>query len=117
MYENILHCLESADLNWSMIGRQIGVARMIASVNNDLKHPDRESYPDVDVLAGATQLSKIIARAQLFDLLDVSDDYRQRFLGGNDVQNAIDIFLSAGITVSDEGEIVRAESNDSNARP
>lgn len=107
MHDHIVKCLEAANLDWPEIGSRIGIAKAISNVNNDLKHPDRESYPDTDILAGVKELAEVIARAQLFDLLGVDDKPRQQFTTGNDVRNAIGIFEHAKLTVTDEGEFVR----------
>lgn len=110
MYEHIARCLEAANLDWPQIGSRIGIAKAVSNVNNDLKHPNRESYPNTDVLAGVKELAEIIARLQLFDLLGVDDHLRQQFVTGNDVRNAVGIFEHAGVTVTDEGEFVRGSN-------
>ncbi|MCI1788699.1 MAG: hypothetical protein LKI58_11690 [Actinomyces sp.] len=112
MCGHIVKCLEAAYLDWPEIGSRIGIAKAISSVNNDLKHPDRESYPDTDVLTGVKELAEVIARAQLFDLLGVDDKLRQQFVSGNDVRNAVGIFEHAKLTVTDEGEFVRNSKSD-----
>lgn len=112
MHEHIVKCLEAAGLDWPEIGSRIGIAKAISNVNNDLKHPDRESYPDTDVLAGVKELAEVVARAQLFDLLDVDDTHRQQFVTGNDVRNAVWIFEDANLTVTDDGAFVRRSTSD-----
>lgn len=107
MHVHIERCLEAASLSWPQIGSNIGIAKAIAGVNNDLKHPDRESYPDAIELAGLTSLSKIIMRAQLFDLLGLDDECREYFLSGNDAGNAVYIFEQSKLTVTDEGTFIR----------
>lgn len=113
MHDNIVKCLEAANLDWPQIGSRLGIAKAISNVNNDLKHPDRESYPDTDVLAGVKELAESIVRAQLFDLLGVDERLRRRFVTGNDVQNAVRIFEQADITVTDDGVFVRGSRSDS----
>ncbi len=103
MWENIEKCLIDAQLDWPEIGSRRGIAMAISNINNDLKHPDREQYPETTELAGAVYLSKIIVRAQLFDLLGLPDTLRQGFLRSNDARNAVDVFVRHGLRVDDEG--------------
>ncbi|WP_454116901.1 ApeA N-terminal domain 1-containing protein [Microbacterium aurum] len=103
MWENIEKCLIDAQLDWPEIGSRRGIAMAISNINNDLKHPDRERYPETTELAGAVYLSKIIVRAQLFDLLGLPDTLRQGFLRSNDARNAVDVFVRHGLRVDDEG--------------
>lgn len=104
MHEHILKCLEEADLDWSStIGSQVGIAKAITAVNNDLKHPDRESYPDLETLAGLVRLTKIIVRAQVFDLIGVEDELRKKFLGRSDAAAAVKSFTDYGIMIDDGG--------------
>lgn len=107
MADNIQKCLQDAHLDWPEIGSQEGVARAIANANNDLKHPDRENTPDPDVLAGVTRLAEIIARAQVFDTLDLADEVRRQFVSGNDARHAVGIFTHNGITITDNGSCRR----------
>lgn len=107
MHEHILKCLDDANLDWPQIGSKTGIAKAISNMNNDLKHPDREAYPDTDALAGVTRLAEVIVRAQLFDLLGIENKLRERFLSYNDARNAVQIFTDAGITVTDDGELRR----------
>lgn len=81
----------------------------ISNINNDLKHPDREQYPETTELAGAVYLSKIIVRAQLFDLLGLPDALRQGFLRSNDARNAVDVFVRHGLRVDDDGTITKSD--------
>lgn len=109
MWENIEKCLIDAQLDWPEIGSRRGIAMAISNINNDLKHPDREQYPETTELAGAVLLSKIIVRAQLFDLLGLPDALRQSFLGSNDARNAVDVFVRHGLRVDDDGKITKSE--------
>lgn len=104
--DHVLKCLESARLDWPEVGSQAGIARAIASVNNDLKHPDRQTTPSIDILSAVTSLAKIVARAQIFDLLGLEDRFRQRFLSFNDASRAVRAFTERGIRVTDSGEFV-----------
>lgn len=112
MNEHIAKCLEAADLDWPQIGSRIGIAKAIANVNNDLKHPDRADYPETDELAAITRLSEIIARAQLFDLLGVDDQLRTEFVRSNDARHAVESFTNLGITVTDDGKFLHAGQAD-----
>lgn len=106
MWENIEKCLIDAQLDWPEIGSQRGIAMAISNINNDLKHPDRERYPETKELAGAVYLSKIIVRAQLFDLLGLPDTLRHSFLRSNDARTAVDVFMRHGLRVDDDGNFV-----------
>lgn len=107
MADHIQKCLDEASLDWPEIGSREGIAKAIAAVNNDLKHPDRQTNPDSDVLAGISALAEIIVRAQVFDLLGVDETRRQRFLGYNDARHAVEIFATNGIAVADDGTFTR----------
>lgn len=111
MPTHIAKCLEVAGLDFPTIGSRKGIAKAIANVNNDLKHPDRENYPETVELAGIKDLAKIIVRAQLFDLLSVPDERKVQFLAANDVLNAVGIFEDAKLTVNDDGEFIRSGTN------
>jgi hypothetical protein len=104
--DHILKCLESAQLDWPEIGPRSGIARAIASVNNDLKHPDRRKAPSRDVLLAVTSLAKIVARAQIFDLLGLEERYLHKFLGSNDSAHAVRTFTERGITINDSGHFL-----------
>lgn len=106
MHDHIEKCLEAADLDWPQIGSRIGIAKAIANVNNDLKHPDRADYPETDELAAITRISEVIARAQLFDLLGVDPSLRTEFSRSNDARHAVESFTQLGITVTDEGKFI-----------
>lgn len=106
MHDHIEKCLAAADLDWPQIGSRIGIAKAIANVNNDLKHPDRADYPETDELAAITRLSEVIARAQLFDLLGVDPQLRAEFIRSNDARYAIESFTQLGITVTDDGKFI-----------
>lgn len=101
--DHILKCLEAAQLDWPEIGSRVGIAHAIAAVNNDLKHPDRRTSPSIDVLSAVTSLAKIVARAQVLDLLGLDDRFRKKFLSYNDASNAIRAFTERGLKVNDSG--------------
>lgn len=102
---NILTCIEAADLGWAAVGKSLGIARAIARANNDLKHPDRNAYPSTVALAGLVSIAKVIVRAQLFPLLNISPVAREKFMKGADVLNSGSVFVKSGLTISDTGEI------------
>lgn len=108
MDASIRKCLDDAHLDWPMIGRRAGIASAIAQMNNDLKHPDREAPPGSDALACVTALARVIARAQVFDLLDVEPARRTKFLRSMDGQRPVQMFTAYGLTVDDDGKVRRA---------
>jgi hypothetical protein len=108
LWENIERCLVDADLDWPQLGSRSGIAKAIANLNNDLKHPDRDHFPATDELAGVVYLSKIIIRAQMFDLLGLPQSLRESFVASNEAMNAVDIFLRVGLTISDDGTVTPA---------
>lgn len=110
MWVNIEKCLVDAQLDWPQIGSRRGIAKAISNINNDLKHPGRPRYPGTDELAGAVYLSKIIIRAQMFDLLGLQDELKQSFLQSNDAQNAVAVFTRQGLRVDDEGKVIASGS-------
>ncbi|HEY3549157.1 MAG TPA: hypothetical protein VGK17_24035 [Propionicimonas sp.] len=107
MHASILKCLDSAELDWPTIGTRAGIARAISNVNNDLKHPDREQRPDSDALRGVTALARVIARAQVFDLLHIDAAVRPAFLRSIDGRRPIEMFSSSGLTIADDGKFLR----------
>jgi hypothetical protein len=109
MHEHVQKCLEEAQLDWPEIGSRVGIAKAIANVNNDLKHPDRPEYPETDELAGITRLAEVIARTQLFDLLGLDPKLRTDFLASNDVRHAVQSFTAVGITVNEDGTFNHAD--------
>lgn len=115
LFENIEKCMEAANIVWPTVGSPRGIAKAIANVNNDLKHPDREANPPSIQLLGLTALSRLIVRAQIFDLLGVDDRQRDALVTrGNDALNALRIFADGHITISDTGAI--EESGESAGR-
>lgn len=107
MPEHILECLEAANVDWPHIGSRSGLAQAISNVNNDLKHPDRESYPDVDIMAGVKEIAEIVVRSQVFDLIGLEGELRSDFMAGSDAQNAAGILERAGVSITGDGEFVR----------
>jgi hypothetical protein len=107
IHANIEKCMEAAGIAWPTLGSRRGVARAIANANNDLKHPDREASPPSRQLAGLVELCKIIVRAQVFELLSVDPNIREKFVtGSNDALNMLRIFSDARLTIADDGEFV-----------
>lgn len=102
---NILRCIDAAGVSWPAVGSSKAIARAIARANNDLKHPDRNSYPSTVGLAGLTAIAKVVVRAQLLPLLKISPAKRDKFINGVDVSNAGRIFVKSGLSISESGEI------------
>lgn len=111
LWRHIEQCLNAADLAWPEIGSNEGIAKAIANVNNDLKHPDRESYPSTDQLVALVRLSRVVVRAQLFHLLKLDRERRESFLAGNDVRNAVRSFTRLDMAVDDNGNFVAGAAN------
>lgn len=119
MADHIKKCLEATSLDWPQLGSRDGIAKAIAAINNDLKHPDRQTNPTSDVLAGITRLAEIIVRAQIFDLLGVDDTLRQKFPSYNELRHAIEIFRTSGIAIADDGTFthVARQPESASSRP
>lgn len=110
LFENIEKCMEAANIDWPTVGSRRGIAKAIANLNNDLKHPDREANPPSTQLLALTELCKLIVRAQIFDLLRVDDRQRDAFVTrGNDALNALRVFADGHITISDSGVIQESD--------
>ncbi|GAA2171128.1 hypothetical protein GCM10009846_03900 [Agrococcus versicolor] len=105
---NILKCLDEAGLDLPAIGSRLGIASAIARMNNDLKHPDRETDPTSPEIRAVTRLAKFVVRAQLLDLVDVDPDGRIGFFTGFQAREVIRRFTSHGMTVADDGTILHA---------
>lgn len=102
-------CLTAARLDWPQIGSRAGIAKAIARLNNDLKHPDRLNRPSEVELHCLTDLAIVIARAQLLDFFDLPPERRRRFLESRSVHQAIDAFKRNSVVIDDNGEFVSAE--------
>lgn len=107
LFQTILRCIEQANLEWSSIGPRVGIAKALANMNNDLKHPDRSSYPDGDALAVMVDLAKVVARSQLFPRLLVPEERRESFRQWGDAASVTRAFRASGITVEESGVIRR----------
>lgn len=107
MHELIERCLQESGFDWSQVGSIPAIANAITHVNNDLKHGDRKTYPDADVLIGITHLAKIIVRAQLFTVLDLDEDARTTFINSNDARYALAYFGRAGLSLNEDGTFTR----------
>lgn len=108
MHESILKCLDAADLDWPEIGTREGIARAIGCLNNDLKHPDRESRPEGDALACVVNLAKVIARAQPFDLLGADPSARTDFVASRAVRWTTEMFARCDLRVRGDGSLARS---------
>jgi hypothetical protein len=106
--QRIEGCLAAADLDWPQIGTRSGIAKAIAKLNNDLKHPDRLNRPSTVELHCLTDLAIVIARAQLLDFLRLSSEHRRRFLQSRPVYQAVDAFRLNSVMVSATGDLIPA---------
>jgi hypothetical protein len=109
LHESIKMCLDGADLDFPKIGSREGIARAIANLNNELKHPDRAHLPASDELHCIVSLAKIIARAQPFDLLGTAPSAKDAFLRSRDAHQAMELFDLCGLRVGDNGTLLRRE--------
>lgn len=105
---SIQKCLIDVGLDFSEVGSHQGIANAISTINNDIKHPDRERAPEHDVLAVITNLAKAIVRAQVLEFLGVEAAVSERFMSYGDGRRAVEYFLRNGITIEDDGTIVRS---------
>lgn len=108
LHRQIERCIAATRVDWSAIGPEKGIAKAIANVNNDLKHPDRIHRPDsleMDLIAG---LALVIMRLQLFDLLGLSENLRKSFLTGNAMHQAVKPFKLNSVTIDVDGHFVSA---------
>ena len=108
LHKQILRCITATKHDWSVIGPDVGIARAIANVNNDLKHPDRLSRPDSRDLKLLDALATVIMRLQVFELLGLPKELRQFAYGSNEVFRAVDEFRLNGVTITVDGAIVRS---------
>lgn len=102
----IERCLVSANIDLGSIGTNSEIARAMANVNNDLKHPDRLQRPDPLQLNLVAKLSVAVMRLQLFSLLDLPDSSRTRFVGNRDVQDALDALVQADLSIDTNGRFI-----------
>lgn len=107
MEVHIKKCLDGAGLERPTIGKRGAIATGISRMNSDLKHPDRERSPAPDELACVVALAKVIARAQLLDLLEVGDPHRQAFLRSRDCGQVAEMFEVNCLRFSKGGDLVR----------
>lgn len=106
LFRQVERCLTAAGVDLSSIGPIRGVAKAIAAVNNDLKHPDRLSRPDPVHLSLVANLSIAVMRLQLFDLLGLPESARSRYASFGQVQDAVTGFEKSGLKVSSDGQFV-----------
>ena len=118
LHEQIERCVRASGIDLNAIGSPEGIARALSNVNNDLKHPDRPNRPDSQQLRLAADLSMLIMRSQVFDLLGLSARSRQYFAGGNEVYQLNESFRLNDIFINDDGHFVpRPGSNQGNQKP
>lgn len=107
MHLSIMKCLDDAELDWPTIGSHAGIASAITNLNNDLKHPDRERRPERGALASVAALARVMARAQIFDLLGVDPSLRKAFLASTDGRIPAETFKAYGLAIADDGTILQ----------
>ncbi|MDO8122671.1 hypothetical protein Q6346_15285 [Isoptericola sp. b490] len=112
MWASIQKCLDGPGLDWPQIGSREGIARAIANMDNDLKHPDRERRPAVDELACMVTLATVVARAQPFDLLGVEPGVVRQFIDSPDGHWPVEMWDHVGLKIGPHGELVRIEPGD-----
>lgn len=108
--KQIERCLAAAGIDFSGIGPVRGIAKAIASVNNDLKHPDRLQRPDPIHLSLVANLSIVVMRLQLFDLLGLPSSSRARYSTYGAVFHALDGFKQSGLSIDRDGNFVSREA-------
>lgn len=101
--EFVQKALDSSGLEWPGIGSNVGIAEAIARVNNDLKHPNRESNPTTEELFGLIILAKAIARAQIYTFLDVDEKVKDDAYSYELSGHANEFFRSVGMRIEDDG--------------
>ncbi|EYR62091.1 hypothetical protein N866_11975 [Actinotalea ferrariae CF5-4] len=107
MHRSIKKCPDDLTIDWPTIGSRDGIARAIANLNNDLKHPDRERRPPIEELACVVELAKLIARAQPFDLIRADPAAQRAFLTSRDARRVIDMFDRSNLRIRDDGTLLR----------
>jgi hypothetical protein len=107
LFKQILRCISATKHDWSAIGSDTGIAKAIANVNNDLKHPDRLSRPDSLTLQLIDRLATVIMRLQVFELLKLPERQRAYAARSNSVYRAIEGFALNRVAIDDSGLIMR----------
>lgn len=102
----IQRCISATRNDWSKIGPEIGIAKAIANVNNDLKHPDRPNRPGGLELSLVANLSRSIMRMQLFDLLKLPRKMHAQFMNSAGLYDVISLFELNGTRIDQDGRFV-----------
>ena len=105
MWQNILRCLNEADLDWPEVGGREAIAKAIANINNDLKHPDRPTHPRFVEIWCMNQLATVIARAQILSLVGVKASVRDAFRRSSDVREAGEAFRRNKVAIDGDGTV------------
>ncbi|WBU36702.1 hypothetical protein [Homoserinibacter sp. YIM 151385] len=101
--QRITACMVAADLEWPEVGTRVGIGKAIAKLNNDLKHPDRETQPEAAVLHCLTDLAILVARAQLIQLLEMPRSAREEFRRSRAANHVKQMLTANGIRVQEDG--------------
>lgn len=88
--DQLTWCLDAARIDWPSVGNNAAIGKMLADVNNDLKHADRRSSPDPVLLRATLRVMEVAARGQLLKKLEVSDEVFEWFCSLPAVANARD---------------------------
>lgn len=97
---SIERCLEATGVEWEeRLGTVKDVAGFLADINNDLKHADRDSFPDGVELYCAVDLAEMIVRMQLLKMLNLGEVEHKAFEKTNDFRNAVEGFERNGISI------------------
>lgn len=100
---HILKCLRDCGLQWPSIGRPAAIANAIAKINNDLKHPDRNSYPEGAQLRCLRDLARLIVRAQVLDVCGTSTVLRDALLQSAESRDVIWLFNELHMRLDSSG--------------
>lgn len=106
LYKQIERCIKMAKMDLKSIGTDLGIAKAIARVNNDLKHPDRLQRPDPIHMTLVANLSISLMRMQLFTLLDLPESKRTQYAGYGSVRHSLESFKQVGLKVDSEGKFI-----------
>lgn len=108
MHENLEPCLDKSGIDWSALGGNADIASAISALNNDVKHADR-SRPDGLVMVLVARLLRTLFRAQLFDVLSVSEALSQRFASSYPTRSVVEAFDQNRVGIVGSGKHARFE--------
>jgi hypothetical protein len=106
LWQQIERCLAVPGVDWSAIGVQSEIAKAIANVNNDMKHPDRDYQPDAVEMVLAADLAMVVLRLRLAHLLGVKAEVIEKFCRHRTFADAVSAFDRNGVSIH-EGRFVR----------